>query len=72
MQPLAEKIAPVPAPFFVPLQVYREFSRYCVECDCLRTFVGTHETEFGTWGHCIVCGDERIAPWTRTTSGECA
>jgi hypothetical protein len=54
------------------LAVPREFPADCFRCGSRQMFIADYQIGDGFWGYCRRCGDERIAPWTRTTSGECA
>ena len=45
-----------------------EWMRYCEVCESERRFVADMECATGLIGHCANCGEERIAPFTRTTS----
>lgn len=44
-----------------------EFMRWCDVCEALEQFTAAWQCEAGLLGCCRGCGDERIAPWTRTT-----
>jgi hypothetical protein len=44
---------------------------WCFKCGGERVFLLVYEFEGGRVGVCLGCGDERIAPFTRTT-GEAA
>jgi hypothetical protein len=72
MPQAAARIQPEFAALLVPLAVPVEFSRYCVVCDSMQAFIADYETDYGLWGYCRRCGDERIQPWTRITVKECA
>lgn len=52
----------------LPLATKVEFPRYCPKCDSEQTFVAAWECDQGLVGCCQGCGDERIAPFTRTNS----
>jgi hypothetical protein len=51
-----------------PLQIPIEFMRFCYACNREAIFVANHECPHGLIGRCSHCGDERIAPFTRTIS----
>ena len=55
----------------IPLEVEVEFMRFCERCDAETRFVADRLCAVGLVGECCACGDERIAPFTRTT-GEAA
>jgi hypothetical protein len=42
--------------------------RYCAVCDKLTIFRADRFCVSGFLGCCIICGDERFAPYTRTTT----
>ncbi len=48
------------------LDQFVEFSRFCFICDSEQIFRAGWECDSGLLGCCLGCGDERIAPWTRT------
>jgi len=48
------------------LAEFVEFSRFCFVCDAEQIFRAGWECDAGLVGCCLGCGDERIAPWTRT------
>jgi hypothetical protein len=50
-----------------PLATQVQFTRYCPKCDREQIFVAGWQCETGLVGCCLGCGDERIAPFTRTT-----
>jgi hypothetical protein len=43
-----------------------QFMRYCLRCDSEQIFTAGWECAEGLVGCCLNCGDERIAPFTRT------
>lgn len=45
-----------------------EWMRFCPVCNNEQIFVADRECSSGLVGRCSNCGDERIAPFTRTTS----
>lgn len=45
-----------------------ELIRYCSHCELERRFVAEFECRFGLVATCPHCGDEILAPFTRTTS----
>ncbi len=45
-----------------------EFMRWCVVCDCMQMFVAGWECAHGLVGCCLGCGQERVAPWTRSVA----
>ena len=51
-----------------PLPITIQFMRYCPKCNRDQIFVCGWECELGLVGCCLGCGDERIAPFTRTNS----
>jgi hypothetical protein len=63
------ELAPKP-PAPEPLGRYQDM-RFCWNCGGQRIFLPVYECEAGRVGVCLGCGDERIAPFTRTT-GEAA
>ena len=48
------------------LEVPVEWNRYCIKCDGEYLFVAKRICANGLIGRCSNCGDERIAPFTRT------
>jgi hypothetical protein len=48
------------------LEVPIEWNRYCIKCDGEFLFVAKRICANGLIGRCSNCGDERIAPFTRT------
>lgn len=52
------------------LLVIVEWSTYCEYCDQEKRFVADRWCKFGLIGECTGCGEERIAPFTRTQGGE--
>ena len=52
-----------------PLETNVEFQRYCEKCDSEQIFIAGWWCATGLVGCCIGCGDERIAPFTHTTTG---
>lgn len=51
-----------------PLATPVEFMRFCPKCDTEQIFVAKWQCEQGLVGCCQHCGDERIAPFTRTNT----
>lgn len=49
------------------LEDFVEFMQFCGKCDSEQIFRAGWECELGLLGCCLGCGDERLAPWTRTT-----
>ena len=49
-----------------------QYMRFCFKCDSEQIFVAAWECETGLVGCCLGCGDERIAPFTRTTTAGAA
>ena len=47
--------------------VYQDM-RWCVNCGGPQVFVVVYEFEGGRLGVCLGCGDERVAPFSRTTA----
>jgi hypothetical protein len=45
-----------------------EWMRFCRECDKEVRFIADRVCLTGLLGECSVCGDERIAPFTRANS----
>ncbi len=54
------------SPAVAALDEFVEFSRFCLKCDSEQIFRAGWECDAGLIGCCLGCGDERIAPWTRT------
>jgi len=52
---------------FAELKVPVEWPRFCPVCLSKQNFIGQIEVGNGLFGCCSNCGDERVAPWTRTT-----
>ena len=48
-----------------------EWMRYCERCESEQRFVADREAVAGLLGACSKCGEERIAPFTRTNSDDC-
>jgi hypothetical protein len=54
---------------FAPsLSTWVQFMRYCPRCEKETIFVAGWECAAGLVGCCLECGDERVAPFTRTTA----
>lgn len=51
-----------------PIAPSVEWMRFCVSCNSEQCFMADRICASGLVGHCSNCGDERIAPFTRTTS----
>jgi hypothetical protein len=49
--------------------VYQDMC-WCMNCGGERVFLSVYEFEGGRVGCCMGCGEQRIAPFTRTTSEE--
>jgi hypothetical protein len=45
-----------------------EWDRFCLKCQAQVLFVATRFCANGLIGKCSGCGDERVAPFTRTNS----
>jgi hypothetical protein len=58
--------AQIPSQAIAALDEFIEFSRFCAKCDSEQIFRAGWECDLGLVGCCLGCGDERIAPWTRT------
>ena len=53
---------------FVPLEPFLyEDPRWCANCGGEQTFIEVFRGEFGRWGYCLGCGEEKRLPFTRTT-----
>lgn len=50
-----------------PLRIPVEWTAHCPKCDGDFRFYADRQCATGLIGTCMNCGDERIAPWTRTT-----
>jgi len=51
-----------------PLATHVEFTRFCEKCDSEQIFIAGWACDAGLVGCCLGCGDERIAPFTRSNS----
>lgn len=58
---------PQPACGIAVLDHFVEFMQFCFVCEAEQIFRAGWECEAGLIGCCLGCGDERIAPFTRTT-----
>jgi hypothetical protein len=47
--------------------IYQDKS-WCSKCGGPQTFVAIYEFDGGRVGCCLGCGDERVVPFTRTTT----
>lgn len=63
-----EPVTDVPGVEWLSIRV--EWMRYCPNCDGEHCFVANRRFAGGLIGRCSNCGDERIAPYTRTTPTE--
>jgi len=50
------------------LEPYVEFMRFCPVCQLETRFIAQIELLNGLYGCCANCGDESVAPFTRTVS----
>jgi hypothetical protein len=50
------------------LETHVEWMRFCEICDSEQVFVAGWQCATGLVGCCLGCGNERVAPFTRTTS----
>lgn len=55
-------------PGIEPLNIPVEWMRYCEVCDAEQTFLARSRCSVGLIARCTKCGDERLAPYTRTNS----
>lgn len=51
-----------------PLEIPIEWMRFCPRCNSDQRFVANRIFYAGLIGKCVNCGEERIAPFTRTTA----
>jgi hypothetical protein len=61
-----QQVAPDDVAGVETLNIPIEFMRFCYACNRESIFVANHECQVGLIGRCSNCGDERIAPFTRT------
>jgi hypothetical protein len=50
------------------LEPYVEFMRFCTHCNQETRFIAQIEMLNGLFGCCANCGDESVAPYTRTVN----
>jgi hypothetical protein len=64
--PLDETVPPVNQISWLAVAV--EFMRHCSKCEAEMRFYADRECSAGLIGRCSGCGDEYLAPHTRTTT----